>query len=1114
MPRTLALLIALAAAPVAAAQKVSSTAHAPFPNFESGVTHPLALAGEGTTLLALNTPDGRLEVYDAPQLAFKGSVFTGLEPVSIALDPAQGGVAFVANLLSDSVAVVNLTDLRVVATIDVGDAPQDVVVANGFLFAACARAPAPFGPSGAFVDDVLVVAATTPPYSVLARIPVGGARPRALAVAGSRVHAIPENSGNRTTILSEREAFHLGIDPLDSVYVTPNGTPIALDLPAGFASNPAFAAWPPPSSGRVLTDTERNAMVVHLPSSATSGPLDLPDSDVFALDAFSGLLVPQTTTGVGTTLLSIATNPATGKLWIGCTDAKNRRRFEFALRGSAHENDVVIAEPSGGQVLQRLHLRPPLTATAHSQPVAIAFHAPAPATAYIAALGTATVVALDAAAATLVQEIATGELPSGLAVDPIQHLLYVLCRGDQTIRKHAIGPGHPELARVALRYLPEPPLLARGRRHLYDARAATGHGNGTMACASCHVFGHADQLAWDFGRPTGGLGYAYPDALVPALNPPEPAVALTQPLVHPLGGPLRTPSLRGLADEKALSARGERRFFQDVRGQFQSLLGGSGIDAAAMQEFAAFARSIRPPPNPIQPLNRVYTGLAEIGRQRFGLAPGVPPKPFDAQGSTCVDCHAADFAGGNHSGTAGTVALAGAPQFFAVPDLRQLIDSNQAALTGFGAGREGAARSVRAYLDGLDTADAPLFPNFDAGDRDAVAAFLDAWDSGLAPLVGRQFTATASTLAGVAAFLDLAEAEAALVPPNVDLIVRGSALAGGSQQPLGGWFRFDSTLGAYAYAMDDAPGSFLARSSLLGLIQSASASLTFTAVPPGLGERLGVDRDEDGLGDRHEKALGTLAHDPDTDGDGYADGLEVLAFAANPLVPDAFLPDLTAPVILAHGAQDAHLATATLHVETDEPTAVFVQAGTAPLGPFEYPQVADTELRRSHDLVLAGLEPARTVYYRIEALDRNGAGAVAFGSFATVARRLHVDRVRLSKWKSPAAPGTGLLATVRILDQDGSAVTGVPVAASFTGPIGTAPPVQFRLTRHDGVATFVVPKYVPAAPGAVTVTPLFAGSLVPGHPFYVGNAGGSGSWSCFYDATAAAETYATVDVAP
>ena len=56
-----------------------------FVNWESPQTHPVEITPDGTRLLVLSTPQGRLLVYslfsDPPQLI--GSVPVGLEPVSV-----------------------------------------------------------------------------------------------------------------------------------------------------------------------------------------------------------------------------------------------------------------------------------------------------------------------------------------------------------------------------------------------------------------------------------------------------------------------------------------------------------------------------------------------------------------------------------------------------------------------------------------------------------------------------------------------------------------------------------------------------------------------------------------------------------------------------------------------------------------------------------------------------------------------------------------------------------------------------------------------------------------------------------------------------------------------
>ena len=77
----------------ARADEVKSAAIAPFPNFESSVSHPLLVSGDGRHLFAVNPPDHRLEVFavtDDGTLSHAAAVFTGLEPVSVGRRDASG----------------------------------------------------------------------------------------------------------------------------------------------------------------------------------------------------------------------------------------------------------------------------------------------------------------------------------------------------------------------------------------------------------------------------------------------------------------------------------------------------------------------------------------------------------------------------------------------------------------------------------------------------------------------------------------------------------------------------------------------------------------------------------------------------------------------------------------------------------------------------------------------------------------------------------------------------------------------------------------------------------------------------------------------------------------
>src|SRR6185436_5176659 len=125
MPRSRLLSVLTAAAllaPAAAAQT--------FVNFETPHVHPLDLTPDGSRLLAVNTPDDRLEIFDVsgPAVTLVGAVPVGLDPVSVRA--RSNGEVWVVNQISDSVSVIDLATLRVRATLDTDDEPCDVVFAG------------------------------------------------------------------------------------------------------------------------------------------------------------------------------------------------------------------------------------------------------------------------------------------------------------------------------------------------------------------------------------------------------------------------------------------------------------------------------------------------------------------------------------------------------------------------------------------------------------------------------------------------------------------------------------------------------------------------------------------------------------------------------------------------------------------------------------------------------------------------------------------------------------------------------------------------------------------------------------------------------------------------
>src|SRR6188472_718606 len=150
-----AVLCAMALAPVSAGA---------FVTFEAGQVRPLARTPDGRRLLALNTPDARLEVFslDGGQAQHVISVPVGLEPVAVAA--RTDTEVWVVNHLSDSVSIVDLsaTPPRVVRTLLVGDEPRDIVFAGPKDGAAFTRAFITTARVGQNLPDSVAPALTTP----------------------------------------------------------------------------------------------------------------------------------------------------------------------------------------------------------------------------------------------------------------------------------------------------------------------------------------------------------------------------------------------------------------------------------------------------------------------------------------------------------------------------------------------------------------------------------------------------------------------------------------------------------------------------------------------------------------------------------------------------------------------------------------------------------------------------------------------------------------------------------------------------------------------------------------------------------------------------------------
>jgi DNA-binding beta-propeller fold protein YncE len=914
----------------------------PFVEFESGQVRPIAMSPDGTQLFAVNTPNGSLEIFDvtASGLAFAARVPVGLEPVAVAA--RNNHEVWVVNHLSDSVSVVTLTGTpRVTRTLLVGDEPRDIVFAGtaGRAFITTAhRGQQRSDPSIAGVPGAGDPQLTTPG---VARADVwvfdpaqlgntlGGTpvkimsfftdTPRALAVSPDRntVYVAGFRTGNQTTVVIEAlvcEGFHPDTPCTNANgSVSPGGSPgpatNAEGKPAPHVAlivkfNPATGHW----------EDELHRTWDH------AVRFRLPDTDVFAIDA-GALTQTAAFAHVGTTLFNMVTNPATGELYVSNSDAQNEVRFEgpgqfggHTVQGHLAETRVTII--SGGAVAPR-HLnkhidytrlagRPGFdpTAAQHSlsTPLDMVMSGDGK-TLFVAAFGSSKVGAFDTAQLrddtfdprqTSADYLAvSGGGPSGLVLDESRGRMFVMTRFDNAIKVIDLA-SKTETQSVALPN-PEPASVVAGRPMLYDATHNSG--NGEAACASCHIFGDMDDLAWDLGNP---------DDVVTRnpipINLGDPLAIATGKLLfgfrgqingtgnaddfHPMKGPMTTQTLRGLVNEGAMHWRGDRAngafgidafdaslSFDNFIVAFQGLIGAVAPPPAAdMQRFTDFQLQVVPPPNPVRNLDNSLTSAQASGRSFFfgprasdGLnVPVLGGVVSTFEGFTCNGCHELDPADGEF-GTSKRASFEGViGQIFKIPHLRNMYakvgmfgvprvetfeapDSGATGdqIRGFGFTNDGSIDTLFRFFTALVfhpqlTAGFPLL-NPDRTRRD-VEQFMLAFDSDLAPVVGQQVTLTTSNAGAVGPRITLFEqrAKAAFTSKvlggkvkECDLVAR--VAQGGAIRGL----LFDPGTGNFAPA---GGGTSLSDSALRALAATPGQEVTFTCVPPGSGARVAAMR--------------------------------------------------------------------------------------------------------------------------------------------------------------------------------------------------------------------------------------------------------------------------------
>jgi YVTN family beta-propeller protein len=817
-----------------------------FVNYEVSHVHPLALSAAGDRLYAVNTPEARLAIFTVAaldgSLTYAGDVPVGLDPVSLAVRPGTNEV-WVANHLSDTVSVVDVVARKLLATIAVGDEPNDVAFASGRAFVTC----------GGNEDRVKVYNATS--RALITSIDLFGDEPRALAVnaAGTEVYAVLLESGNKTTTLF-------------SALVTSGGGP-----PAPSPSrNPALGTAP--ATGLIVKFNGTNWVDESGKNWSSSVKYTLPDNDVSVINATAATpSVIRTVSGVGTILFDAVTNPATGSLWVPNTEARNQTRFEPNLRGHLVQTRVSMVDTTGGVVSPvdlNSHINygvtpgtPAEIALSLSQPGAGVFKSDG-SKFYLTAFGSRKVGVLNAAGA-VTARIDVGGGPSGVALNETANRLYVLNRFDNTVST-VDTTSNTQLTVTgvtgASAFDPSPDVIKTGRKFLYDAQLTSGHGD--IACATCHVSSNFDDIAWDLGNPQGSF--------VPYSSAPFVHFFLlggSTTGFDPMKGPMTTQTLRGLKNLSPFHWRGDRENFQAFNPAFVNLMGTGGqLSGSDMDAYTAFIETVRFPPNPFRNLDDTMPLSMQVPNQTgVGTAAADPNAgsndfinlQLDAGVLACNTCHTLPT-GADRQLFNG--AQEGESQDFKIPQLRNMYEkvgfnpvrpniqsgnpnliAGQAApmKRGFGFLHDGSV-SLTEFLA------APVFQSTTQQERD-LFAFLLAFATDSSAAVGKQITVDSTTKGDPTIATTIGTLLAQANASKCDVV--GKAVIGGVAK---GYFYDKTTAKLLPDSLLEQP---ISESALRGSL-AAGDVLTYTGVPPGAGVRLGIDRDRDGFLDRTETTLG------------------------------------------------------------------------------------------------------------------------------------------------------------------------------------------------------------------------------------------------------------------
>ncbi len=450
------------------------------PTFVSPHTSPIVARG-GRVFVA-NTPADTVDVIDVASLTVMARVNVGIDPVSVAIRP-DGRELWVSNHISDSVSVIDTdpespTHLQVIATV------QDFEPVTR-----ATRFDEPMGVAFASDEKAYVVLSSENQVAVIdvvsrqvvRTLTITAQDPRALAVRGDRLYVIPFESNNQTQLSGCRGPIDGQLCTFDAQeHVITNNNVLSLNYDADIVRNSA-----------------------------------IPDRDLYVFDTTTDELVDVVNT-LGTLLYGLAVD-SNGRVFVAQTEARNDANGRAGtlkqglaeLENRAFLNQITSVNCSGAtcgspefidlEPLPPIHPEPGM---ALATPFAIQVSED-DSTLVLSAAGSNKLFTVDAVSGAVLGRVEVGAVPRGIALESdedgqpargwvfnaVANTVSVVDLSDAT---------KPSVVATILLVDPTPPSVKRGRIAFNDADVST---TGTFSCDSCHPDGHTDQLLWVLDTP-------------------------------------------------------------------------------------------------------------------------------------------------------------------------------------------------------------------------------------------------------------------------------------------------------------------------------------------------------------------------------------------------------------------------------------------------------------------------------------------------------------------------------------------------------------------------------------------------------------------------------------